>query len=220
MLKFLHLSDLHFRGTPGENKVIQTTLDYIRHTYPTHILIVTGDIVEDGHAAQYRQARQALLPFLGRIYICPGNHDYGEKGNLYMPKREEYFDRYLSIPLQQSGTFSGKNLPVLHRLYDGNQRVLLIALNSNIKNLSPLDFACGQIGLTQLTALDMLLSDSSIADTIVMVFFHHHPFLHNDPLTKLLDARELMRILYGRVHLVLFGHQHVSKMWRDTLKES
>ncbi|MEE4312249.1 MAG: hypothetical protein V2J62_10330, partial [candidate division KSB1 bacterium] len=52
---------------------------------------------------------------------------------------------------------------------------------------------------------------------IVIVFFHHHPFLHADRFRKLLDARELMRVLYERVHLVLFGHQHVSKMWVNTL---
>ena len=32
---------------------------------------------------------------------------------------------------------------------------------------------------------------------VVIVLFHHHPFLHNDRFLKLLDARELMRILTG-----------------------
>lgn len=217
MLKFIHLSDLHFRSKPEDNTAILATLNYIRATYPRHALIVTGDIVDDGHKSQYEQAYAALAPFTGRIFICPGNHDFGQKGNFYSPERAKRFDTYLSIPLRQGGTFAGENLPVLHLLKDGSQRVLLIALDTNIETLSPLDFACGQVGPKQLTALDHLLSDPSLADMIVMVFFHHHPFVYDDPFVKLLDARELMRVLYGRVHVVLFGHRHTSRMWRDTL---
>ncbi|GAK55720.1 predicted phosphohydrolase [Candidatus Vecturithrix granuli] len=216
-MKFLHLSDLHFRSHPEYNRDILTTLDMIREHYPFHYLIITGDITDDGHEIQYEQAYQALAPFVGRIFICPGNHDFGAKGNLFSRERAERFDRMLAIPLQQRGTFSGDNLPVLHLLQEEEQQILLIALDTNLETLSPFDFACGQVGATQLTALNSLLSDPEISDMIVVVFFHHHPFLHTDPLRKLLDAKELMRILYKRVHLVLFGHHHVSKMWVNTL---
>jgi 3',5'-cyclic AMP phosphodiesterase CpdA len=216
-LKFIHLSDLHFRSKEENNRDVTATLEYIRDQYPTHKLIITGDIVDDGHEAQYKRAFEALQPFIGRIFICPGNHDFGAKGNLYGRERAERFDTYLSIPLQQGGTFAGENLPVIHCLNNDAHPVLLIALDTNVETLFPFDFACGQIGKKQLTALDRLLSDPSIADTVVVVFFHHHPFLHADQFKRLLDARELMRILYGRVHLVLFGHNHVSKMWPDTL---
>jgi 3',5'-cyclic AMP phosphodiesterase CpdA len=216
-LKFIHLSDLHFRSKEENNREATATLEYIRNEYPTHKLIITGDIVDDGHEAQYKRTFDALQPFIGRIFICPGNHDFGAKGHLYGRERAERFDTYLSIPLQQGGTFAGENLPVIHFLNNGAHPVLLIALDTNVETLSPFDFACGQVGEKQLTALDRLLSDPSIANTIVIVFFHHHPFLHADRFKKLLDARDLMHILYGRVHLVLFGHNHVSKMWQDTL---
>jgi 3',5'-cyclic AMP phosphodiesterase CpdA len=217
MLKFIHLSDLHFRSMPVYNTAITAVLDYIYQEYPEHKLIITGDIVEDGHVEQYERAYEALEPFTGRLFLCPGNHDFGEKGVLYSLECAKRFDQYLAIPLKQGGTFAGDNEPVLHILQDGPYHVLLIALDTNLETISPLDFACGQVGNTQLTALDRLLSDPGITDMVVMVFFHHHPFLHNDPLTKLLDARELMRILYGRVHLVLFGHNHMSKKWQNTL---
>ena len=216
-MKFLHLSDLHFRSHPEHNREILATLEAIREHYPHHYLIITGDIVDDGHKIQYEHAYQALAPFVGRIFICPGNHDFGAKGNLFSRERAERFDQMLARPLQQRGTFSGENLPVLHILREEDQQILLIALDTNLETLSPFDFACGQVGATQLTALNSLLSDPEIADMIVIVFFHHHPFLHADRFRKLLDARELMRILYERVHLVLFGHQHVSKMWMNTL---
>lgn len=216
-MKLIHLSDLHFHSKEENNREAIATLEYIRNQYPTHILILTGDIVDDGHEAQYKRAFEALQPFIGRIFICPGNHDFGTKGNLYGQERAERFDTYLSIPLRQGGTFAGENLLVINFLNNGTHPVLLIALDTNVETLSPFDFACGQVGEKQLTALDRLLSNPSIADTIVIVFFHHHPFLHADRLKKLLDARDLMRILYGRVHLVLFGHNHVSKMWQNTL---
>ena len=216
-MKFLHLSDLHFRSRREDNREVIATLDVIREHYPHHNLIITGDIVDDGHEAQYHQAFEALKPFIGRIFLCPGNHDFGAKGNLYSWKSAERFDTFLSIPLEQGGTFAGDNLPVRHLLTDGSQRILLIALDTNLETVSPLDFACGRVGTTQLTALDTLLSDRRIADMIVLVFFHHHPFLHTERFKKLLDARELARIVYGRVHLILFGHRHVSKMWHNTL---
>lgn len=216
-MKFLHLSDFHFRSRPEHNQEILATLEVIREYYPSHYLIITGDITDDGHEIQYKHAYQALAPFVGRIFICPGNHDFGAKGNLFNRERAERFDRMLAIPLQQSGTFRGDNLPVPHVLQEEEQQILLIALDTNLETLSPFDFACGQVGATQLAALNSLLSDPEIAEMIVIVFFHHHPFLHTDRLRKLLDAKELMRILYERVHLVLFGHQHVSKMWVNTL---
>lgn len=216
-MKFLHLSDLHFRRRPEHNREILATLEVIRAYYPSHYLIVTGDITDDGYEVQYEHAYQALAPFVGQIFICPGNHDFGAKGNLFSRERAERFDRMLALPLQQKGTFCGDNLPVLNLLQEEEQQILLIALDTNLETLSPFDFACGQVGATQLTALNSLLSDPEIADMIVIVFFHHHPFLHTDRLRKLLDAKELMRILYERVHLVLFGHHHVSKMWINTL---
>ena len=217
-MKFIHLSDLHFRSKQEHNRDIMATLEGIQDRYPTHNLIITGDIVDDGHEAQYVHAFEALRPFIGRLFLCPGNHDFGAKGNLYSPERAERFDTFLSRPLQQGGTFAGENLPVIHVLRDtSGQRILLIALDTNLETAFPFDFACGQIGTTQLTALDRLLSDPGIADTVVIVFFHHHPFLHGDRFRKLLDARELMRILSGRVHAVLFGHRHHSKMWENTL---
>ncbi len=216
-MKFIHLSDLHFRSQRQDNQAVLETLDTIQERYPEHNIIITGDIVDDGHEAQYREALTALRPFQGRIFICPGNHDYGVKGNFYSRERAERFDAWLSIPLQQGGTFAGDKSLLLHLLEENRQHVLLIALDTNIESSSLFDFACGRVGSTQLLALDRVLSDPDIAQMVVIVFFHHHPFLHTDRFKKLLDARELVRLLYGRVHVVLFGHQHVSNMWSDTL---
>jgi len=51
-MKFIHLSDLHFRKDSENNKAATTTLEHIRKQYPAHKLIITGDIVDDGHEEQ------------------------------------------------------------------------------------------------------------------------------------------------------------------------
>lgn len=51
-MRFIHLSDLHFHCNPQDNTAIITTLDVIKERYPTHYVILTGDIVDDGHEEQ------------------------------------------------------------------------------------------------------------------------------------------------------------------------
>ena len=59
------------------------------------------------------------------------------------------------------------------------------------------------------------MSDPAAAQMTKILFFHHHPFMHNHPFLELVDARELMRTIYGRVSAVLFGHKHESKRWNN-----
>lgn len=101
-MKFIHLSDLHFHKFASDNVEINRRLKYIEQhpDYSSHYLIVTGDIVDDGHARQYANAYEALSPFLGRVFICPGNHDFGAAGNSFSAERAARFDTMLSTPLQ------------------------------------------------------------------------------------------------------------------------
>jgi hypothetical protein len=41
-----------------------------------------------------------------------------------------------------------------------------------------------------------------------IVYFHHHPFVVNNPFMEMKDAKDLMRVLYMRADAVLFGHRH------------
>jgi len=47
------------------------------------------------------------------------------------------------------------------------------------------------------------------------LFFHHHPFMHNNPFMELKDARDLAKIIYSRVNLILFGHKHEMRAWQN-----
>ena len=211
-MKFIHLSDLHFHRHSINNQKANAVLNYVKDHYPESHLIVTGDIVDDGHPDQYYNAFEALAPFMGRVFIAPGNHDFGAAGNFFSDERARRFDEYLSIPLKQGGTFMGDQTPVVNVLREGDTEVMLIALDTNLETEHPFDFACGQVGERQLAALKTLLSTSP-PDLPKIVFCHHHPFIHNNPFMELTDARFLMRALYNRVNVLCFGHKHVSSRW-------
>ena len=214
-MKFLHLSDLHFHSAARDNTEADALLKFVRERYPKHKLIVTGDIADDGMEAQFAHAAKALAPFMGNLYICPGNHDFGAAGLFYSEEKAERFDRMLSLPLGQGGTFANENLPLVHVLKERGTTVVLIALDTNLETIQPFDFSCGAVGKKQRHALEGVLEDPSTAEAVKMIFMHHHPFVLDDPFLRLTDAKKLMRLLYYRVDVLLFGHRHKWESWTD-----
>jgi len=214
-MKFIHVSDLHFHRRKRDNRAAVKTLKNIRTRYPEHYLIVTGDIVDDGHEQQYQHAFDALKQFSGRISVTPGNHDFGAVGFIYDEDRAERFDDQLSKPLAQDGTFAGDNSPVVNVLKENADHVMLIALDTNLETETPFDFACGEIGERQLAALSAILCNPDASDMTKFLFFHHHPFMRHDPFMELKDAAKLWPIIYKKVDVLMFGHKHVSQMWEN-----
>jgi 3',5'-cyclic AMP phosphodiesterase CpdA len=214
-MKFLHLSDLHIHTNEKDNKDVINLLSFVSETYPDHQLIITGDIADDGKIEQFDNAYKLLEPFKGQLFICPGNHDFGAVGSFYSYERALHFDEMLAKPLNQGGTFKGDSTPVVNILKDNNIKIMLIALDSNLETEHPFDFACGEIGESQLKALDTILSTPSNAEMVKVLFFHHHPFMVNDPFMELKDAKDLARTIYNRVDLVLFGHKHEMGEWQN-----
>jgi 3',5'-cyclic AMP phosphodiesterase CpdA len=215
MIKIIHLSDLHFHRDPRDNAAALKTLAFVASTYPKHVMVVTGDITDDGHPEQYDNAYEALAPFKGRLFLCPGNHDFGAAGNFYSLERARRFDEKLSGPLGQGSSFAGDNQPVVNVVRDGAGGVMFIALDTNLETDTPFDFACGKVGEIQLRALDTLLSSPANRDLVKVLLLHHHPFERDDPFMKLLDAEALWRCAYLRVDVMLFGHKHVFGTWEN-----
>lgn len=214
-MNIIHLSDLHFHRSNQKNKKALKTLKQVKEKFPGHYLVVSGDIVDDGHEKQFDNAYKALKPFEGRIFIAPGNHDFGSVGNFYSYEKAKLFDEKLSIPLEQGGTFSAENKPVVNVVTEGNDRVMFIALDTNLETDHPFDFACGEVGKTQLSSLSSLLDNSTAREMKKVLFFHHHPFMRNDPFMQLVDAKKLARRIYNKVDVVLFGHKHEMDKWTN-----
>ena len=214
-MKFLHLSDIHIHTHDKDNKDAASMFGFISKTYPDHGLIITGDIADDGKIEQFENAFKLLQPFEGRIFVCPGNHDFGAAGNFYSYERAVNFDIIIAEQLKQGGTFKGDSTPVVNVLQEGNTKVMLIALDSNLETEQAFDFACGEIGESQLAALDTILATAGDPNTFKVLFFHHHPFMHNNPFMELKDARDLAKTIYSRVNLILFGHKHEMRAWQN-----
>jgi 3',5'-cyclic AMP phosphodiesterase CpdA len=212
-MRSLHIRDLHHHRDPSNDEATDTLLKTIGEKYPDHVLIVTGEITDDGHPEQYENAFQALVPFMKKVLIVPGNHDFGAAGNFYSRERAVRFDEMLMKPLGQGGTFTGDSTPVVTVREDGQDSVMLIGLDTNLETIQPFDFACGEVGAEQLAALDTILTDSGCAGKVKILFFHHHLFMHGNPFMELIDARELLRTIYKRVDVVLFGHKHSRGKW-------
>ncbi len=213
-MKIIHLSDLHFHRNNKDNKKAIKTLKTVKTKYPDHYVVITGDIVDDGHEKQYENAFKELKQFEGRIFIAPGNHDFGAVGNFYSSEKAKRFDDFLSIPLSLGGTFLAENRPVVDIVNDGNESVMFIALDTNLETEHPFDFACGGVGDFQLNALEIILTSSTVSEMKKVLFFHHHPFILNDPFMELNDASKLARVVYNRVDAILFGHKHEIGIWK------
>lgn len=214
-MKFLHISDLHFHRNQNDNRQANKLIKFVEEKYPAHNLIVTGDITDDGHAKQYANAYAALRKFQGRVFVAPGNHDFGAVGSFFSEERAKRFDLLLSEPLDQGGIFFGPNPPIVNVLEGDGSKVMLIALDTNLETDHPWDFACGRIGESQLATLDTVLCTETARTAIKILFFHHHPFMHNNPFMELQDAPQLWRTIFGRVHVVAFGHKHVYDTWQN-----
>jgi 3',5'-cyclic AMP phosphodiesterase CpdA len=214
-MKFLHLSDLHIHTHESDNVKVRSMLNFISQKYPDHRLIVTGDITDDGAPGQYENANALLQPFKDKIFICPGNHDFGAAGNFYSHERALRFDNFLAKQLNQGGTFKGDSTPVVNRINDGSTDIMLIALDSNLETEHPFDFACGKIGEYQLNTLKTILSTTQSSDIVKILILHHHPFIVNNPFMELKDAKTLARVVYGRIDLILFGHKHTMDQWEN-----
>jgi 3',5'-cyclic AMP phosphodiesterase CpdA len=214
-MKFIHLSDLHIHTRQNDNQDAFSLLRFVSKAYPDHRLIITGDIADDGTIEQFENAYELFKPFVGKVFICPGNHDFGAAGNFYSYERAVHFDDILAKPLSQGGTFKGDSTPVVNILKDDNREMMLIALDSNLETEQPFDFACGEIGESQLNALNTILSTVQNAGMVKVLFVHHHPFVRNNPFMELIDAKALAKTIYNRVDLVLFGHKHEMGEWKN-----
>ncbi|MDY6893807.1 MAG: metallophosphoesterase [Thermotogota bacterium] len=195
-MNLLHISDLHIHRDQEKNKNTRLRLEKIMSMFPDDLLITTGDITDDGHPKQYKNAKD--LPGLK----VPGNHDYGYAGNIYDREKAELFDKIFGT------CFADINIPHIKII----NNIQFVGLDSNLETEHPFDFACGEIGPLQLRLLGKTLQNK----IPTVVYLHHHPFVRNDPFMELRDARKFMRTIYGRVDVLLFGHRHVEQIWHDT----
>ncbi len=224
-MKLLHLSDLHIgkQETTDLNeeeeakRLVEAIVEKWKNDPDKPIIIVTGDIVDDGAEEQFITAREILKPLRDNgfqpVYI-PGNHDYGWNGAHATAKKFILFKKYL---YGVDCRITYPDVPI------SNDEITVIALNSMKAETGFWDglLADGELGNKQLDELsDIIKSIREEKGTrhIIAVALHHHPFLFPDDTFfekigewfghDLKDGDDLMKIISGRVNVLLFGHEH------------
>jgi 3',5'-cyclic AMP phosphodiesterase CpdA len=205
-MKILHLSDTHFHHEDMTNSPVLRRVNAVRKQFPNHLKIITGDVTDDGRDDQREKARKALDD---TYLVLPGNHDQGTLGSAYDPARAKAFDNFTGNFGEKSDFFNKTPL-VIKR-----ENILIILLNSCLETLDPFDFACGEIGGRQTVRLKAILDDPAHQKMVKLVAVHHHPFIHNDPHMQMLDTDRFLRLLYGRVDILMFGHLHEEGEWHN-----
>ena len=87
-MRFIQISDLHIGGLFKQD-AFDTLVDEINNDLKPDVLIVSGDLTDDGLVFQFEKARDELKKLkCDNLIIFPGNHDYRHTGYLLF---KEYF---------------------------------------------------------------------------------------------------------------------------------
>ena len=230
MATFIHLSDLHIHTRHRhENENCKKLVKYIRDNYAqgtqSPIVLITGDVVHGDITRaefdeQYSNAEEILRPLVDdfTVFIVPGNHDYAKNGLEFNPPSYEFFNEYileklLGVPGAGGASPGGHHVyPLTHTV----DKVVFIGLDSAIGNYKDMfQFARGALGGAQREALKDILKTCHDNGQLVVVYFHHHPFIRNDLTMQMDDADQVMGIMENMVDVLCFGHKHVSDFWHN-----
>ena len=221
MLTVLHLSDLHVQAYRNRRanlhlgRLVERLVD--AHPAPRPVVVITGDLVDDGRPAQYRKLLRLLRPLRDagfRLLAAPGNHDCGPMGNDYRASARVEFQRHVVADLMgiaaadTASDLMGELYPMVHELGG----VTFIGLDSVAGMLAEgMHFTRGAIGSAQLVKLRELLA-APCGRRPVVVYLHHHPFDRHFTLA-LRDSAELMAVFTDRwpshENPPLYGVRHI-----------
>jgi Icc protein len=184
------LSDVHVGGGRYREELLRAAVEEINAERPD-LVVVAGDLTDDGYPDQYPQARSELSALSCEHVVCvPGNHDARNVGYL---RYEETFgarDRRLRLEL-------------------GGIQLALVAVDSSKPDLDE-----GEIGREHYGWIEEGFTGA--ADLRVFVCHHH---LMPIPGTgrernQVLDAGDVLALLRQcGADLVLSGHRHVPYVW-------
>jgi predicted MPP superfamily phosphohydrolase len=218
-LQVLHLSDLHIGKTVTVERdnlytIVRKIIEKWGGTASKPLILITGDIADDGKEGQVNDARAILDPLYKsgfRLLAIPGNHDYGRNGSHAVESRFKYF-KTAFFPLENVSYPFPKEI-------SGH---MFIGLNSMKANTHFFDglLADGELGERQINDTIGILKkkEDRKPQEKVIIYLHHHPFLYPGlPILNyvpdlvghyLKDGHDFMHKISGRVDVLLFGHEH------------
>jgi len=190
MTLIAHISDLHISNTAFDEKKFLEAVSEINHMQPD-MIILTGDITENGYYTEYEQATKYLGMFETPLFAVPGNHDARNLG--YQTFEELIGEKSRKLTMDDNLTVMG------------------------VDSSSP-DEDKGHIGTPQHMWLEHQLDECVIHENFSIVALHHHvvPIPQTGRERNILsDAGDILKTLTTHeVDLVLSGHKHVPNIWK------
>ena len=220
-MRFIQISDLHVGGLFKQD-AFDTLVDEINNDLKPDVLIVSGDLTDDGLVFQFEKARDELKKLkCDNLIIFPGNHDYRHTGYLLF---KEYF------PIAKPD--SAKVYEYKDNNSNENRQTVIV---TTIDTARP-DRDEGEVGHVQNLWLNKTLKkydknkmqnsndnnkdkgnneNNQIKKIVAM---HHHLIAIPDTgytnVVGISDAGDILRTcLENEVDLVICGHKHRPWLW-------
>lgn len=216
-MKVIQLSDLHIGKSDNLSKSASIVDWIIEHTseHQSDLVIISGDLVDDGARWQFKQAAHLLDRLRQNGFttlVAPGNHDYGPDGFRESKQSQRDFADLISGKVNYPHLFTSRGQA-------------FITLDSMAEEIETMEFwgAQGLLGKDQLQKLDQMLDELAENPAVenVIVILHHHPFdflfYHG-----LRDHADLKSVISQRmkqpprVNCLLFGHKHIERRFNDS----
>jgi 3',5'-cyclic AMP phosphodiesterase CpdA len=195
----VHISDFHVdlcvqtaTGMVDTRERLQQAVARVNGLRPTpDVVLVTGDLVNDGTPEQYAFVKEALAALTMPCYVIPGNHDDRENMRRAFAG-QGYFD--------QASAF-------LHYVVDGYP-LRLVALDTLIPGQDQ-----GKLCEQRLAWLQARLAGAPESPTLI--YMHHAPFATGIPAGDMIGLRgaPAMAALTARhpqIEAIICGHIHRS----------
>jgi len=142
-MKIAHISDLHLTGSNFVPEWGKNLIKFINEIEPD-IIVITGDLTDDGYMHEYEIAREYIEKMEGRKIIVPGNHDARNKG--YEIFEDVFGTRYpfyendeviilgidSSEPDIDDGHIGRENYPNIRNKFEGKDKMKILALHHHL----------------------------------------------------------------------------------------
>lgn len=208
VLRILHLSDTHFSGDGGRHYGVVDTAEHLRRAL-AHVerlafdlVVVSGDVSEDGSHESYEQIRDAVQPWArahgARAVFAMGNHDNRAAFRAVLGGGQPDADE-----IELEGIDLDR--PVASVAERDGWRV--VVLDTSVPGAG-----YGSLEIEQKDFLRETLAKPAAHGTVVVV--HHPPVPAQTDLLEALalddqDRRDLIDIVHGSdVRVILSGHYH------------
>lgn len=215
-MRAVFITDPHVKADPRENEILAERLAPLD---PADLLIVSGDVTDNGSRDEYNEARRLLAPWKGHCILAPGNHDCAGLHGL----------RWSDQAAARWAKFTQDMEALSDSVVNG---VYICALDSVNAEPNLAELAQGELGEAELERAREAIEQAHLKGLKVCLTMHHNPvdnprsgasspiedaedkFL--DWAEKLRDSEKFLKIAYGQADYIVCGHTHLRLSWTST----